>query len=106
MTNFPEVPGYSIEIDAGLKKELAFLFGSETVGLTSQIDIVDLNLNEKMIDCITAGVRRLKELKADPDAQRNFVNRLEPGAQLLLCMWIMDMELLDKIQDQSYTKLP
>ena len=82
--------------------ELAYLFGTETVSLAYQIDIADVNLNEKMIDSISAGVRRLKELKHDPGAQLGFVRGLEQGTRLLLCMWIMDMDLLGKIQEGSY----
>lgn len=84
------------------RTELAFLFGAETVNLAGQIDIADLNLNEKMIDSISAGLRRLKELKHDPEAQLAFVRNLEQGARLLLCMWILDMDLLEKIREGSY----
>lgn len=85
-----------------IRAELAYLFGTETVDLAYQIDSADLNLNEKMIDSISAGVRRLKELKHDPGAQLGFVRGLEQGTRLLLCMWIMDMDLLGKIRDGSY----
>jgi hypothetical protein len=81
------------------KRELAQLFGRETVDLAGQIDIVDLNLNEKMTECIADGVRRLKELKGDPAAQARFIESMEQGARLVLCMWIMDMGLLDRIRD-------
>ena len=84
------------------RAELGFLFGTETVNLAYQIDIADLNLNEKMIDSISAGIRRLKELKHEREAQLGFVRSLEQGTRLLLCMWIMDMDLLGKIQDGSY----
>ena len=88
--------------DEGQRNELAFLFGRETVELAGQIDIADLNLNEKMTDSITAGVRKLKELKDDPGAQVNLIKAMDQGARLLLCMWIMDMDLLDKIRSGSY----
>ena len=89
--------------DEGQRNELAFLFGRETVELAGQIDIADLNLNEKMTDSITAGVRKLKELKDDPGAQVNLIKAMDQGARLLLCMWIMDMDLLDKIRSGSYS---
>lgn len=90
------------EEDERLKDELAFLFSRETVDLACQIDIADINLNEKMTDSISAGVKKLKQLKHDPQAQAEFTSKMEQGARLLLCMWIMDMDLLGKIQDRPY----
>lgn len=92
----------AVQEDERLKNELAFLFGQETVELAGQLDIANLNLTDKMIDSIAAGVRKLKELRDDPVAQISLVNGMDEGARLLLCMWIMDMDLLDKIQNGSY----
>ncbi len=92
----------SIEDYERMNKELSFLFGKETVDQARQIDIVDLNLNDEMIGSITAGIRQLKKLKHDPNAQIKLVNEMEPGTCLVLCMWIMDMGLLEKIQYRSY----
>lgn len=89
-----------------LNEELSFLFGRVTVEQANQIDIVDLNLNEKMLDCISTGVRKLKELKNNPQAQVAMVNEMEAGARIVLCMWIMDMGLLEKIQSQPYVNRP
>lgn len=88
------------------REELALLFGRETVEQAGQLDIADLNLDDEIVACIADGIRALKELRRDPDAQVNFVNGLKPGARLLLCMWIMDMELLEKIQARSYLRDP
>ena len=82
--------------------ELVFLFGRETVKQAGQLDIADLNLNDEIVACIADGIRTLKEFQDNPAAQVNFVNGLEPGARVLLCMWIMDMGLLKKIQKRSY----
>ena len=82
--------------------ELAFLFGRETVEQADQLDIADLNLNEEIVASIAGGIRTLKELQDNPGAQVNFVNGLEPGARLLLCLWVMDMGLLEKIRRRSY----
>ncbi len=92
----------SIEDYERMNKELSFLFGKETVDQARQIDIVDLNLNDEMIGSITAGIRQLKKLKDNPNAQIKLVNEMEPGTCLVLCMWIMDMGLLEKIQYRSY----
>ena len=82
--------------------ELAFLFGRETVEQAAQLDIADLNLNEEIVACIAGGIRTLKELQDNPGAQVNYINGLEPGARLLLCLWVMDMGLLEKIRKRSY----
>ena len=92
----------SMEDYARANGELAFLFGRETVEQADRLDIADLSLNDEIVACITDGVRILKELQDNPAAQVNFVNSLEPGARLLLCMWVMDMGLLKKIQKSSY----
>ncbi len=92
----------TVEENERLNEELAFLFGKETVNQARKIDIVDLNMNKEMMDSISTGVRKLKELKHNPNAQLNLVNELQPGARLVLCMWIMDMGLLEKIQTHPY----
>jgi len=80
--------------------ELSLLFGRDTVEQASMIDIVDLNLNEEMTASISNGVTRLKHLKYNPDEQIQFINRMSSGERLLLCMWIIEMDLLNKIQEQ------
>lgn len=92
----------SVQEEERLKAELTVLFGGETVALACQIDIADLNLNEEMTRCIAAGIKQLKQLKHDPQAQVDLVSGMEQGARLLLCMWIMDMDLLEKIQNRSW----
>ena len=82
------------------REELAVLFGQETVEQASQLDIADLHLNDEIVASISNGIRTLKELQHN-SAQVSFVNSLEPGARLLLCMWIMDIGLLTKIRQRS-----
>lgn len=79
--------------------ELAVLFGRETVAQAEQLDVADLRLSDDITASIADGIRTLKELKGKPAAQANFVNSLQPGARLLLCMWVMDMDLLKKIHN-------
>lgn len=86
-----------------LHKELSFLFGEETVEQAEIIDVVDLQLNNDMTQCISRGVTRLKQLKDMPDAQQKFIRELNPAEQLLVCMWVMEMNLIDKLRSGSYT---
>jgi len=88
--------------DESLTRELSFLFGADIVEQARLIDIADLNLTDEMTAGIGAGIRHLKELKHDPVEQRQWVSEQEPGLRLLLCLWIMDMDLLDKIQTRSW----
>lgn len=92
----------SMEDHERSNEELAFLFGRETVEQADRLDIADLNLNDEIVACIAGGIRTLKELQDNPGAQVNYVNGLEPGARLLLCLWVMDMGLLEKIRKRSY----
>lgn len=85
-----------------LHKEMAFLFGEETVEKAEIIDVVDLQLTKDMTECISRGVTRLKQLKDMPDAQQKYIRDLNPAEQLLVCMWVMEMNLLDKLRSHSY----
>lgn len=87
---------------ASLARELSFLFGEDVVEQARLIDIADLNLHDEMTAKIGEGIRQLKELKHDPEAQRQWVSEQLPGLRLLLCLWIMDTDLLEKIQVRSY----
>jgi hypothetical protein len=92
----------SIAKKHSLNSELSFLFGEEVVDQAEQIDIVNLNLNDDITKAISTGIKQLKSLKNNPEAQLGFINSLTPGSRIVLCMWIMEMDLLDKIQSRSY----
>ena len=87
-----------------MARELSFLFGEQIIEQARLIDIADLNLHDEMTAKIGEGIRQLKKLRHDPEAQRQWVSEQSPGLRLLLCLWIMDMDLLCKIQTRSYFK--
>ena len=89
---------HSIEDEKRRIEELTRLFGADTVAQARQIDVVDLNMNEKMTAAISNGVRKLKALRTDANAQIELINGMDPGSRLVLCMWIMDMGLVEKIR--------
>jgi hypothetical protein len=93
---------HDIAEEESLARELSFLFGKDTVEQARLIDIADLKLTDEMTAGIGAGIRQLKELKHNPEAQRQWVSEQAPGLRLMLCLWIMDMDLLDKIQTRSW----
>jgi hypothetical protein len=88
--------------DESVARELSFLFGEVVIEQSRLIDIADLNLHDEMTTKIGEGIRHLKDLKHDPEAQRRWVSEQSPGLKLLLCLWIMDMGILDKIQTKTY----
>ena len=92
----------SINAHQQLLEELSFLFGKDLVMQVEEIDIADINLNQDIIECISAGVKQLKELKHKPQAQLDYLASLTAGEQLVLCLWIKDMDLLEKIQVRSF----
>lgn len=77
------------------------LFGAEIVEQAQLVDVVDLNLDDRMTACITAGLTRLKQNRDNTGTQQAIVAAMEPGEKLLLCMWVMEMGLLDKLQSHT-----
>ena len=87
---------------AHIAHELSFLFGNSIVAQAQLVDAGILNMTDAMTKAVGNGLRQLKQLINDPGAQQRWVSEQAPGLQLLLCLWIIDMELLDKIQICSY----
>ncbi len=81
-----------------MARELALLFGEEIVEQARLIDIGVLNITDEMTAAIGEGIRHLKQLKNHPEAQKQWIEKQETGLRLLLCLWIMDMGLLEKIR--------
>lgn len=87
---------------ARVERELSFLFGEDVARQASLIDAADLKLNDVMTQFISNGVTQLKRMKDAPELQKKFVEGMAPGECLVLCMWIIEMGLLNKIQGKSY----
>lgn len=88
--------------EESLVRELSFLFGEDIVKQARLLDIANLNMTDEMTAGIRNGIKQLKQLKNDPGAQKQWLEKQESGLRLLLCLWIMDMGLLEKIQVRSY----
>ncbi len=93
--------GSDITEHESLALELSFLFGGDIVEQACLIDIADLNFTDVMTTSVGEGIRQLKRLKHDPEAQRQWLSEQALGLRLLLCLWIMDTDILDKIQTHS-----
>jgi len=83
-----------------LDEELSRLFGRDTVEQACLLDIADINLSDKMVQSISDGMTRLKQSSGNIKDQRNLIQDMAPGERLLLCMWVREMELLEKIRGQ------
>lgn len=101
-TEYNEDLGSDVAEHESMARELSFLFGQDIVEQARLVDIADLNFTDEMTASIGMGIRKLKQLRDHPMAQKQWVSEQAPGLSLLLCLWIMDMELLDKIQIRSY----
>ena len=76
---------------------LVSLFGKDIVEQAGLIDIADLNVSDEIASSISNGVIQLKKHKGKTEAQRAMIEKMPQGEKLVLCMWIMDMDLLDKL---------
>jgi hypothetical protein len=77
------------------------LFGADIVEQAQLIDVVDLNLDDRMTAGITTGLTRLKQSRDNPGTQQAIVAAMGSGEKLLLCMWVMELGLLDKLQSHT-----
>ena len=79
-------------------RELRRIFSDEIVEQACLLDVADLNINDDMARQIAEGIKQLKQNRQDINAQQRWIRQQAPGLQVLLCLWIMDMDLLGKIQ--------
>jgi len=84
-------------LQASLEFELAFLFGQATVHQAKQSDIVDLDLDIEFLNGVSEIAGQLLKLTGQPIQQRKFVARLNADNRLMLCMWLMDTGIADKL---------
>ncbi len=77
---------------------LSRLFGEQTLRLTRRLDVADLHINDAMTQSIGASVSELKRLKGDVSGQKAYIAGLEEGARLLLCLWVTDMALHERLR--------
>ena len=73
-TEYDDGLGPDITKHESLARELSFLFGGDIVDQARLIDIADLNFTDEMTASIGVGIRQLKKLKHDPEAQRHWLS--------------------------------
>jgi hypothetical protein len=77
--------------------ELAVLFGDVTVRIARMVDPVMLALSADLMDRVHDGADALLARSGRPDAQRRYVAGLPSDVRLILCMWMMDLDLAAKL---------
>ena len=76
------------------------IFGDGVVEQAGYLDVADLNISDDMARDIAEGIQQLKKKRHDPAAQQDWIRQQPPGLLVVLCLWIMDMDLLEKIRDK------
>ena len=85
-----------------IESELACLFGKKTVTRAKRTDIVDLRVDADFMDGIADTAGQLLEAKDNPRKQRRLVGSMDQDKRLVLCMWVMDMEMTDRLMTNLY----
>jgi len=80
-----------------LETELACLFGRETVTQARCTDIADLELDAVFMDGIAETAGQLIQAKGQPRDQRALVEGMGRDKRLVLCMWLIDTDMADKL---------
>ena len=79
------------------ERELSALFGKELVDRARFTDPAELDLSAELMDTVWTGADQLLRDAGNPTVQRAFVEQLPDAVRLVLCMWIMDLELAGKL---------
>ena len=79
------------------ERELAALFGNDLVHRASVTDPAELDLSAELMDAVWDAADRLLRDAGNPPAQRAYVEGLSAAVRLVLCMWILDLDLAGKL---------
>ena len=78
-------------------RELVSLFGADMVSKAQATDVAGLSLSAELMDAVHDAADRLLTVAGRPEEQRRIVSELPSLTRLVLCMWIMDMELAARL---------
>lgn len=79
------------------ERELADLFGEETVYRARLTDPAELDLSAGLMNAVWDAADYLLREAGNSLAQRACVDRLSDAVRLVLCMWILDLDLAGKL---------
>lgn len=78
-------------------RELEALFGPAIVLVARVTDPCGLRLSSELMDKVHDAADKLLALSGKPQEQRKHVTRLPSDVRLVLCMWVMDINLAAKL---------
>ena len=73
------------------------LFGEVVCSVAAVTDAATLDLSSGLMDRVHDGADALLARSGRPDAQRRYVAGLPSDVRLILCMWMMDLDLAAKL---------
>jgi hypothetical protein len=79
------------------------LFGEVVCSVAAGTDAATLDLSAGLMDRVHDGADALLAMRQHPDEQMRYVSELPFEVRLLLCMWLLDCDLADKLANRALT---
>jgi hypothetical protein len=73
------------------------LFGDVVCSVAAGTDAATLDLSAGLMDRVHDGADALLKMRRHPGEQIRYVSELPFDVRLVLCMWLLDCELADKL---------
>ena len=77
------------------------LFGDVVCSVAAGTDAASLDLSAGLMDRVHDGADTLLAMRRHPDEQMRYVSELPFEVRLVLCMWLLDCDLVDKLISKS-----
>lgn len=84
-----------------IQAELVSLFGRGMVDRAKATDVVDLELTASRVDAVHDATDALLQHPGKPKLQQATVAALDDMTTLMLCMWLMDTGLAERIYQHA-----
>lgn len=79
------------------ERELAALFGEDCLAQARVTDPADLHLTADLMETVWDAADDLLRDAGNPEKQRATIAAIPEGTRLVLCMWVLDLELAGKL---------
>jgi hypothetical protein len=79
------------------------LFGEVVSSVAAVTDSATLDLSAGLMDRVHDGADALLAMRQHPDEQMRYVSELPFDVRLVLCMWLLDCDLADKLASRALT---
>ena len=79
------------------------LFGDVVCSVAAVTDAAALDLSASLIDRVHDGADALLAMRRHPDEQMRYVSELPFEVRLVLCMWLLDCDLAEKLASRAPT---